>query len=141
MTDVFVGGFRTQTTGEQTVASYVWDTNSLAWVPQTASNGGVGTDVLVKNTNIPVTQSGTWIIKSITDPVQTTSASLAKRYEVVDSTRAYFGQSAAGTAESAAKWQIQELTFAPNGSVSTKYVSGSADFNQKWTDRTTLTYQ
>lgn len=62
MSDAFVGGFRTQSTGEQTVANYVWDTGTLTWLPQTqgASGGGPSADVNVLNSSLAVTQSGVW---------------------------------------------------------------------------------
>ena len=64
MADVFVGGFRTQLTGEQTVASYVWDTNTLAWVPAVGGATGPTSNVTVSNPSLAVTQAGVWTISS-----------------------------------------------------------------------------
>jgi hypothetical protein len=63
VSDAWNSGFRTLKTGEQTVANYVWDTGTLAWVVQTAGGGsGPSSDVNVTNTSIPVTQSGAWTV-------------------------------------------------------------------------------
>lgn len=59
--DTFIGGFRTQATGEQTTANYVWDTVNLDWVAETASTG-TGSSVNITNTYIPVQQyTSPWI--------------------------------------------------------------------------------
>ena len=64
MAEAFIGGKRVLSTGEQTVAQYVWDTGTLSWIPQTASAGGGGpsSDVNITNSTLAVTQSGTWTI-------------------------------------------------------------------------------
>jgi hypothetical protein len=44
------------------VAQYIWDSNTLAWVKQVTSGTGVGSEVVVTNASIPVTQSGAWTV-------------------------------------------------------------------------------
>ena len=80
MADPSLGGFRTLNTGEQVTANYVWDTDSLSWVPQTALAGIVGPagDVNVTNSSIPVTQAGTWNVTT-TDTHTTAAVPLAVR--------------------------------------------------------------
>lgn len=67
----FVAGFRTLGTGEQTVASYVWDTNTLTWVAATAATAGSGGAVTV--TNWPSTQAVTGTFWQATQPVSLAS--------------------------------------------------------------------
>ena len=76
MSDVFIAGMRVKTSGEQAIANYVWDTGTLAWVPQTASGGsGPSSDVTVTNTSLAVTQAGVWNINTITSlPLPTGAA-------------------------------------------------------------------
>lgn len=80
MADPSLGGFRTLNTGEQVTANYVWDTDTLSWIPQTANGGVVGPagDVNVTNSSIPVTQAGTWNINT-TDTHTTASAPISVR--------------------------------------------------------------
>jgi hypothetical protein len=80
MSDNFLGGFKTLPSGEQFVANYVWDTNTLTWVPQTFSTGGIGpaADVNVTNASLAVTQAGTWNVTT-TDTHTTASAPISVR--------------------------------------------------------------
>lgn len=72
MADAFNGGFRVFSTGEQTVANYVWDTNTLSWTVMTASaGGGPSSSVTVVNASIPVTQAGSWTV-AVTGPLTDT---------------------------------------------------------------------
>lgn len=63
----FIGGFRTFSTGEQSVANYVWDTGSLSWVVQTQSGGAGGglTDAELRATPVPVSLTSTTITGSV----------------------------------------------------------------------------
>lgn len=132
MSDVFVGGFRTQTSGEQTVTPYIWDTGTLAWVPQTTSSGtGPSSSVTVTNSSLAVTQAGTWI-------VNINATNYSKRYEQVTTTLAYFGQASVGASESSSVWQIQKLDFT-TGVVIT-YAGGSDSFTNVWASRASYTY-
>ncbi len=113
------------------IAQYVWDINTLAWVKQTGSSGGAGTEVVV--TNFPVTQpiSGTVTAES---PVYT------KRYDSVDSTTAYLGEATAGTGAGTASWRIQKLVFGVDGAVTTTFADGNTSFDNVWTNRASLSY-
>lgn len=56
-------GFLVTDDGKQAVVNYVWDTGTLAWVPQNSSGGsGPSSDVNVTNTSLAVTQSGAWSV-------------------------------------------------------------------------------
>lgn len=53
----------------------------------------------------------------------------------------YIGRAAAGTATSAAAWQVQKLTYDVDGNVTAiQFAGGTNDYNQVWDDRATLTY-
>lgn len=132
MSDVFIGGFRTQQTGEQAIASYIWDIGTLSWVPQTSTSGGTpSTSVNITNSSLPVTQAGSWTVN-----IATTNYS--KRFEQVSTTLAYFGQASVGASESSSVWQIQKLDFT-TGVIAT-YAGGSDAFNNVWTNRASYTY-
>ena len=142
MSDVYVSGFRTQTTGEQTVATYLWDTGSLAWVPQTASTG-TGGAVNVTNTFIPSQQYGTWNVGingtvpisaastlSTTDTHTTAAAPISVR--LTDGSAFYNASGGAGGALStaakgstAAGSPTSEATDANTQSLHVKLVNGS----------------
>ena len=79
MAEAFISGFRTISTGEQTVATYVYDTGTMSWVAATNASGvGPASNVTVLNTSIPVTQAGTWNINAITSlPAITGSVSVS----------------------------------------------------------------
>ena len=62
MSNFWSGSNRILDTGEQTIANYIWDTGTLAWVPQTSGGSGPSSDVNVTNSSIPVTQAGSWTV-------------------------------------------------------------------------------
>jgi hypothetical protein len=62
MAENFLGGKRVLPTGETTVATYVYDANSLSWQAQTAATAGSGGSVNITNPTLAVTQSGAWTV-------------------------------------------------------------------------------
>jgi len=62
LAEVWVAGFRTVDDGRTSVANYIWDTGSLAWVVQTGGGSGPTADVNVTNASLAVTQSGAWSV-------------------------------------------------------------------------------
>lgn len=75
LTENWLAGFRTIDDGRTSVANYVWDTGTLAWVVQSSGGAGPSADVNVTNTSLAVTQSGvwsvgrTWNLSSVSDSV------------------------------------------------------------------------
>jgi hypothetical protein len=53
----------------------------------------------------------------------------------------YIGVAPCSTLTSEAKWQIREAVYVNGSLVSLKYANGVAEYNNKWDDRTTLTYK
>jgi hypothetical protein len=107
------------------VATYVWDTGSLAWVKSTGGGGGTGGSVAV--TNFPAVQ-----------PV--TLPAYATAYDQVSSVLAYLGKAAIGSGQSSSVWQVQQLVFTPSGGVTITWADGDALFNNTWANRASLTY-
>ena len=52
----------------------------------------------------------------------------------------YIGKAVPGTATSAASWQIQKITYSGNYITQINFAGSSADFDQVWDDRTSLSY-
>lgn len=65
---------------------------------------------------------------------------LALRYDEVDDTTAYRGEAAPGSSESASVWRIQRITFGADGDVTRQWADGDAEFDNQWSQRTTLSY-
>jgi hypothetical protein len=64
---------------------------------------------------------------------------LTEKIDKPSSDVTYFGQAKLGTADDDAGWLISRVL--KDGSlISTQYANGSRRFNQKWSDRATLTY-
>ncbi len=72
--------------------------------------------------------------------VKVLSSDLVTNYDPVGATTAYVGKAIAGTATSAALWQVKRLTFAADGGVITKFADGDATFDNIWDNRASLTY-
>ena len=113
------------------IAQYVWDTNTLSWIRQTGSSGGVGSEVVV--TNFPATQP-------VSGTVVATPPTYAKRYEQVSASVAFLGEAVAGSDESSAVWRIQKLAFTIEGNVTTTFADGDGNFNNVWASRASLSY-
>lgn len=60
-------------------------------------------------------------------------------YDYVDSTTSYRGEAEPGSATSAAAWRISKITVSGDDLTIT-WADGSADFNQIWDDRASLSY-
>lgn len=52
----------------------------------------------------------------------------------------YIGKAVPGSLTSEAKWQIQKLTFDGNNNPTSILFPGTAEFNQIWDNRASLTY-
>ena len=111
------------------IAQYIWDTNTLAWIKQTGTSGGAGTDVSV--TNFPSTQEVYGDIGF---------AALSKRYDQVSSVLAYLGDAVTGSSEGSSVWRVQQLEFTAGGSVTIKFADGDSNFDNSWTNRASLSY-
>lgn len=72
--------------------------------------------------------------------VVTTEGTLITNYDAVGADLSYVGKAVAGTATSAAVWQIKKLVFNTEGDVTTTFADGNADFDNIWDDRASLTY-
>ena len=74
--------------------------------------------------------------------VRLAASDYATRYDQDASTPtfAYLGKAAAGSATSAAKWQIQLLTFGLDGDVTITWAGGDTQFTKIWDNRASLTY-
>lgn len=57
-----------------------------------------------------------------------------------DGNYTYIGEAIPGTATTAASWRIQRVDAANDPDLEIKWADSSADFDQVWDDRTTLTY-
>lgn len=70
------------------------------------------------------------------------SMSYATRYDQDSSTPtfAYLGKASAGSATSAAVWQIQKLDFGVDGDVTVTWADGNARFDNVWDNRASLSY-
>jgi hypothetical protein len=62
-----------------------------------------------------------------------------KRIDFVGDTTMYKGEADPGTAESAAKWRIQRLTFVGDD-VTYEWAAGTAAFDKVWANRAALSY-
>ena len=92
----------------QKVAMMVWNSTLLQWERGTAAAGGGSA---------------------------ATASPTTKRFDKFSATVLYVGSAAVGTAESAAGWSVQKVTFDSNGNATAAlYAAGI------WQDRYTLTY-
>lgn len=64
----------------------------------------------------------------------------ATRLDVVSSTVTYIGKTYAGNSPSVSEWRIQRMTSDASGSLIIEYANGSTAYDQKWDDRTSLSY-
>ena len=65
----------------------------------------------------------------------------AKRYDEVSATVSYLGIADAGTATSAASWQIQRITFgASDQDVTIEFADGDVSYDNVWDNRASLSY-
>lgn len=62
------------------------------------------------------------------------------RVDKVDDTTIYVGAARAGTAASAALWQIRRLTVAGTASVAIEWADGNTDYDNVWDNRASLSY-
>lgn len=119
--------------GKVLSGTYVWDTNTLAWIRSTGSTGS-GTEVTV--TNFPTMLTDAELRAS---PLDTRSQAYAKRIDEASATVTYIGQAAVGSSEGSAVWQILKMT--ESGSVtSITYADSNANFDNVWTNRASLSY-
>lgn len=58
----------------------------------------------------------------------------------VSSALSYYGIASPGASESDPVWMIQKIVTGPGNSVAITYADGNAEFDNVWTDRTSLTY-
>ena len=147
-----------QSEGVNKTATYVWDTVGLAWVKATSTGGGGGGGAVTIADGADVAEGSTsdaaWggsgagsvvsLLKKLATATPITGSvsavAYAKRYDQVDSLNAYLGNSAVGSATSAAVWAIQKLVFTSGGSVTITWADGDSLFNNIWDNRASLTY-
>lgn len=72
-------------------------------------------------------------------PVSEEEVPYTKRIDFVGDTLMYKGEADPGTAESAAKWRVQRLTFVGDD-VTYEWAAGTAAFDKVWANRTSLSY-
>lgn len=77
-------------------------------------------------------------VMEVTGTVDTTSPNYATRIDDTVTSITYVGKAALGSHPTDPVWQIQKID-ATNGTV-ISWAAGSANFNQVWDDRTSLTY-
>lgn len=107
------------------IAQYVWDTDTLSWIRQSGSTGGVATDVAV--TNLP-------------SVYRATKAPYAKRYDEPDVNTAYYGEATVGSFNNSPVWKIKKLTISGNTVVSIQYADGNTNYDNTWDNRYSLSY-
>jgi len=64
----------------------------------------------------------------------------SKRVDFVSDSLIYRAEAMPGTSDSSPGWRIREITIAEDGDIVEKWANGSANFNQVWTDRASLSY-
>ena len=109
-----------------------WDTGSLAWV---VWDGSLTTGALVIG-KVDQGSAGTspWLT------TMPTSDRITEIDYVMGASPIYIGLAAAGTATSAAAWQIKKLTYSGTDVVSILYAGGSIAFTAIWDNRAALSY-
>lgn len=65
---------------------------------------------------------------------------LAKRVDFVTDLLIYRGEALPGALDASAVWRIRRLTLGLDDDVTEEWADGSADFNQIWDNRASLTY-
>lgn len=73
-------------------------------------------------------------------PVRLPGTSRKFIYDEVNTTLAYLGLAAPGTATSAALWLIQKLDLGPGSSLAISFADGNAEFDNVWDNRASLVY-
>jgi hypothetical protein len=115
------------------IANYVWDVDTLNWIPQ-QSGGGAG-----PSANVVVTSTvGLTNTQLRASPLETTSGQFKQLVDEVGSIM-YIGKSPAGTALGAASWSIKRITFG-TGTINTEWAGGTTAFTQVWNNRASLSY-
>ena len=117
------------------IANYVWNTDTLSWIPQSqGSGGGPTSDVNVLNTvGLTDTQLRASPVPVVVNPVTYTS-------RVDDTgTTIYIGLAALASADGSSVWQIKRLTQEGTQLV-TKWANGTNTFTNSWTNRASLSY-
>jgi hypothetical protein len=86
-----------------------------------------------------VTQSGTWNITTITNPVTTLGKEESSAIDQASSSLIYFGKAAFASATSGAVWKIKKMSL--SGNVwSTTWADGNNNYDNIWDNRASLTY-
>lgn len=117
------------------IANYVWDTDTLSWIPQAqGSAGGPSADVNVLTT-VGLTDTQ---LRASPVPVVNTAVNYASRLDE-DGTTIYIGFAALASTDSASVWQIRRLTQEGTQLV-TKWANGSNTFTNSWANRASLSY-
>ena len=80
-----------------------------------------------------MSQAGPAVLQEIDD--------LSVRWDYASATIRYQGHASPGASEGSAVWRIKRLTFDSSGRhIKTELAGGAANFNQIWSNRTTLVY-
>ena len=74
------------------------------------------------------------------EATKTTNKAYTKRVDATSTTNTYIGEAIAGSSESDPVWRIQQSTTNSEGDVTILFANGEDKFNQKWSDRATLSY-
>lgn len=123
---------------------YVWDVDTLSVVPM--RQPVIATDTLNVDADVtdrparqlgivtidgtvPVTQSGTWVF---------TDTGPALRFDGSASPVLYLGTAAAGSADAAAVWQIQQIDT--TSGVEVLFADGNTNYDNIWNNRAGLSY-
>lgn len=85
-------------------------------------------DLGVGSSEAPLTSTG----------LPTLNAALALRVDEASATVTYIGEASPGTNESEAAWRIKRIT--DTGPVVIEWAAGAANFNQIWSNRSSLSY-
>lgn len=127
-------GLAPNSAGLVETATYIWNTNTLAWEPASGSTTGT----LVSVSNFPATQpvSGT---VTVTQPLDTRSKAYSIRIDPASSTVTYYGYATVGSSEAAAVWQIKKKSV--SGSITSyTFADGDELYDNVWANRAGLSY-
>lgn len=126
--------------GNLRVRNLIWDTGLLAWIAQTAGEGGGGGgDVSVLNWPEVYPVSGT-VTAEVSFPAtqQTQEQALAVLIDEASATITYIGEALPGSDQGAAAWRIKKIDTS-SGVVIT-WADGNASFDNVWTGHAGLSY-
>ena len=128
-----------QVDGLLTVANYIWDTSTLAWIKATGGTSGAST---VSVDNFPASQAVTGPLTNaelLAATVNTQSKAYAKRLDEVSSNLTYIGTAAVGVIDSSSSWQVQRMILSSTLTI-IEWADGNANFDNAWSARGSSSY-